>query len=245
MDIGVIVIGDELLLGKRRDKHLPAMIERLGARRLRLDWVRIVGDEPARLEATLRDTLGSGDLVISFGGIGATPDDLTRQCAAAAADVALERHPEAAALIEARFGADAYSYRILMADLPAGSRLIPNPVNRIPGFSLRDHHFVPGFPNMAWPMAEWVLDTHYVHLRPSEPEHERRVEVYGVAESTLVPVMRRLLDRFPGVRISSLPSATDRGRIELGVRGETAQMERAFEVLLSELEGLGLRTSAE
>jgi molybdopterin-biosynthesis enzyme MoeA-like protein len=238
---GIILIGDELLLGKRQDKHLAKTIEILGARGLRLDWARIVGDDPPLLEATLRETFASGDLVFSFGGIGATPDDVTRQCAAVAAGVALARHAEAAALLEARFGASAYPNRILMADLPQGARLIPNPVNQIPGFSLRDHHFLPGFPNMAWPMAEWVLDTHYRHLSRPSPEVERTVIVYEVAESSLIPTMRELLAAFPAVKLASLPSTVNSGEIELGVRGESAEVTRAYDWLLARLDALGVR----
>jgi len=241
MRIGILVIGDELLLGKRQDKHLPRMIEILAARGLRLDWARFVGDDPPLLETTLRESFATGDVVFSFGGIGATPDDVTRQCAAAAAGVLLARHAEAAALIEARFGENAYPHRVLMADLPQGSRLIPNPVNQIPGFSLHHHHFLPGFPNMAWPMAEWVLDTQYRHLFRAQPESERTVTVYGVAESTLIPTMRELLVAFPGIKLASLPSTTNSGEIELGVRGEVADVTRAYDWLMARLDVLGVR----
>jgi molybdopterin-biosynthesis enzyme MoeA-like protein len=179
--------------------------------------------------------------VFSFGGIGATPDDVTRQCAAAAAGVALVRHADATALLEARFGASAYPNRILMADLPQGARLIPNPVNQIPGFSLLDHHFLPGFPNMAWPMAEWVLDTHYRHLFRAQPQTERTVMVYEVPESALIPTMRELLTTFPAVKLASLPSTLTRGEIELGVRGESADVARAYDWLLARLDALGVR----
>jgi len=241
MHIGILLIGDELLLGKRQDKHLPKMIGILGARGLRPDWARIVGDDPPLLETTLRDTLATGDLVLCFGGIGATPDDVTRACAAAAAGVALARHPEAAALIEARFGAAAYPDRILMADLPQGARLIPNPVSQIPGFSLNDHHFLPGFPNMAWPMAEWVLDTHYRHWFRARPETEHREMVYGVAESALIPTMRELLATFPGIKLASLPSTINSGEIELGVRGAAADVASATAWLIARLDTLGVR----
>lgn len=241
MRIGIVVIGDELLAGKRQDKHLPKMIEILGARGLRLDWARFVGDDPPLLEAALRETFATRDLVFCFGGIGATPDDVTRQCAAAAIDAPLVRHPEAAALIEARFGANAYPNRILMADLPQGVRLIPNPVNDIPGFSLRDHHFLPGFPNMAWPMVEWVLDTHYRHLCRTHPETERTITVYDVAESSLVPTMHDLLAAFPAVKLASLPSAVNSGEIELAVRGASADVDAACDWLTTRLDAFGVR----
>lgn len=121
-----------------------------------------------------------GDEII--GGIGATPDDLTRQCAAEAAGVPMERHPEALALIVEKFGEAAYAKRVLMADFPAGAGIIPNPYNRIPGFSLNRHYFLPGFPEMAWPMMEWVLDTHYAHLQPKQTKVVRSIVVKDAME---------------------------------------------------------------
>ena len=117
-----------------------------------------------RLAAVLRETFARGDIVFAFGGVGATPDDHTRQAAAAALGVPLVRHPEAVAEIEAHFGADAYPHRVLMAEFPGRRTIIPNPVNRVASFSIRDHHFFPGFPQMAWPMLDWVLATRYPAL---------------------------------------------------------------------------------
>ena len=162
--IGALIIGDEILSGKRADAHLSHVIAALSARGLVLGWARYEGDDRARLTAVLRETFASGDLVFAFGGVGATPDDHTRHAAAAALGVPLVRHPEALAEIEARFGKEAWPHRVLMAEFPAGSAIIPNPVNRIASFSIHDHHFFPGFPQMAWPMLDWVLATHYPTL---------------------------------------------------------------------------------
>ena len=164
MNFGAIVIGDELLSGKRQDKHLPKVIETLGAHGLELSWCQYLGDEPALIVRTLERTFASGDAVFSFGGIGATPDDHTRACAANVAGVALELHPDAEAEIRARFGDEITPKRLMMGEFPIGSEIIPNPFNRIPGFSLHRHYFVPGFPQMAWPMIEWVLDKYYAHI---------------------------------------------------------------------------------
>ena len=90
---GLIIVGDEILSGKRADKHMPKVIELLAARGLALSWVRYVGDDRERITAALRDAFASGDVVFSCGGIGATPDDHTRQCAAAALGVELALHP--------------------------------------------------------------------------------------------------------------------------------------------------------
>jgi molybdopterin-biosynthesis enzyme MoeA-like protein len=230
--IGALIIGDELLTGKRKDRHTEHVIETLAARGLALDYVHYVGDDRARITALLRQSFGANDLVFSFGGIGATPDDHTRQAAALALGVPLVRHPEAVASIEAQFGAAAYPHRVLMAEFPAGGSIIPNPVNRVAAFSVRHHHFLPGFPQMAWPMLDWVLDTHYADLR-REPPIERALVVHDVGESQLLPLMNENVERFPHVKLFSLPSMAIEGkrRLELGVRGPRAEVERAFEHL--------------
>jgi len=82
--IGIILIGDELLNGSRKDKHMEKVIELLKVRGLSLSWARIIGDTQQEIVATLAQTIPSNDVVFSFGGIGATPDDLTRASAAKA-----------------------------------------------------------------------------------------------------------------------------------------------------------------
>ena len=240
--IGALIIGNEILTGKRQDKHFVHVIATLAARGLTLDYAHYLGDDRERLTATLRDTFARGDLVFSFGGIGATPDDHTRQAAAAALGVPLELHPEAVREIEARFGAEAYPNRVRMAEFPAGSRFIPNPVNRIAGFAVRAHHFFPGFPQMAWPMLDWVLANDYPNLR-NEPEVERTLVVYDAGESQLVPLMEDNVARFPAVKLFSLPTFTTDGsrRLELGVRGRRADVEPAFAHLRDGVKASGFR----
>jgi len=242
MDIGALIIGDEILSGKRQDKHLPHVIETLATRGLGLDFVHYLGDNRERLTAVLRDSFARGDLVLSFGGIGATPDDHTRQAAAAALGVPLVRHPEAMAEMEARFGAEAWPHRVRMAEFPEGSRIIPNPVNRVAGFAVRDHHFFPGFPQMAWPMLDWVLATGYPALRRVPPQ-ERAIVVFGAGESQLLPLMEANVARFPTLKLFSLPSFMPDGgrRIELGVKGDPAHVDAGLAHLLAGVEAAGFR----
>lgn len=228
MDIGLIIIGSELLTGKRTDGHLARAIGALDKRQLELAWVEYLGDDPARLTATLARAMGCGDLVFSFGGIGATPDDHTRQCAADAAGVAVTRHDDAAQIIEDRFGDDAYPQRIHMAHLPQGANLIPNPVNRIAGFSLGHLHFVPGFPQMAWPMFDWVLDTHYPKLGANREIVETLLNLPGVSEGQLIDVMQALVQKHPSVKLSCLPHMDgDYRETELGLRGNPEAVDIA------------------
>ncbi len=240
--IGLVVIGDEILSGKREDKHFAHVAAALSARGLALSWARFEGDDRARLTATLRESFARGDIVFAFGGVGATPDDHTRQAAAAALGVPLVPHPEAVAEIEARFGPDAYPHRVLMAEFPAGSAIIPNPVNRVASFSVRDHHFFPGFPQMAWPMLDWVLATRYATLE-APPSAERAIVVHGAGESQLLPLMDENVARFPRVKLFSLPSFLPDGgrRIELGVRGDPGEVDAALAHLATGVAAAGFR----
>ena len=216
-EFGLIVIGDEILFGSREDRHFDHFRRLLGGRDFSLTRFWLVPDKPETLTAQLHFSMQDGLPVFVCGGIGATPDDHTRACAAAAADRELKRHPEAAALIEQRFGAEAHPTRIHMADLPAGCELIPNPFNGIAGFSLRRHFFLPGFPQMAWPMAEWVLEKHFE--QSGGPLREAALRVMDVPESLLVPLMEELFERFAALKLYSLPHLGDPPFIELGFRG--------------------------
>ena len=259
-NIGVVIVGDEILSGKRQDKHLAKVIELLSARGLMLSWARYVGDDRPRITAALQDAFASGDLVFSCGGIGATPDDHTRQCAAAALGVALELHPQARLLIEERMRDTAAEqglvfdpdradnlHRLNMGVFPAGARIILNPYNKIPGFSVGHVHFVPGFPVMAWPMIEAVLDERYAHLHGSARTVERSVIVFGAMEASLTPLMENIEARFAGCRVFSLPSVDhpEHGRhIELGVKSAEDPAE-AFAALREGLVQFGARLGPE
>lgn len=226
--VGLILIGDELLSGTRQDKHMSHVLGLLRSRGMKLSWVRIIGDTREEIVDTLNQTKLLDDLVFSFGGIGATPDDQTRAAAAAAFDENFICHPEAKAMLLEKFGESTYPHRILMAELAENAELIPNPINQVPGFKLSNHHFVPGFPNMAWPMIEWVLDTHYSHLINENPDIERRWDVINVPESSLLPMMNHILDTYEGVGVSSLPSTKSRGQlIDFGLKGPEAEVAKA------------------
>jgi len=227
--IGIYIIGDEILSGKRQDAHLSFVIQALKSRGLQLAWAHYLGDIPAQITSLLQASMQHGDIVFSFGGIGATPDDYTRQCAADAAGVALTRHPGAVAEIEAQYGESAYPKRVLMADLPAGAALIPNPVNRVAGFAIKEHYFVPGFPQMAHPMVEWVLDTHYRHLFHQQDYTELSILVMDAGESQLIDLMNHIVQKYPEIKLFSLPKLDNRRTTEVGVKGPTAAASAALE----------------
>lgn len=243
MNVGLIIVGDEILSGRRADKHLPYIVEMLNKRGLCLSWARIMGDDSDALIRCYRDSFSSGDIVLSTGGIGATPDDLTREAVAAATDTITERHPEGAQLLESfakQTGRTLTPERYRLIEFPKGSRIIPNPVNKIPGFSVADHHFVPGFPQMAWPMLEWVLDTYYSDLG-NDAYREYAVIVEGANESTIIPLMESLMAEFPDVKAFSLPIIDGVPRIELGVKGPMLSAKLAYESMKAGLAQLPLQ----
>ncbi len=262
MNFGLIIIGDEILSGKRQDKHLAKVIELLSARGLSLAWSTYVGDDPRRITETLRTAFASGDVVFSCGGIGATPDDHTRQCAAAALGVPLALHPQAYALIMERVRQMAVEkgwsddpthpdtiHRTNMGVFPAGAQIIPNPYNKIPGFSVGEVHFVPGFPVMAHPMIEALLDTRYAHLHGGGVQEERSIIVYGSMEASLTPLMIDIEARFEGIKVFSLPSVDHpvHGRhIELGVKGQPGgHLLQAYVALREGLQAPHIETGPE
>lgn len=243
MRFGAIIIGDEILSGKRQDKHMPKLIEMLTARGLDLAWCQYVGDDPDFITATLERTFRSGDVVFSYGGIGATPDDHTRACAARALGVELRLHPDAETEIRARFGDDITPRRLMMGEFPVGSEIIPNPYNRIPGFAVNEHYFVPGFPQMAWPMIASVLDRRYAHLSKPGSVSERSIIVRGGGESLLIDLMNECLVRYPQLKVFSLPHMEPERHVELGVRGEASAVPLAILYLQDGVSGLGLHWS--
>ncbi|MFN3566519.1 MAG: competence/damage-inducible protein A [Burkholderiaceae bacterium] len=256
---GLYVIGDEILSGKRTDKHFPKVIELLNARGLRLSWAHYLPDERAAIAEALRRSFASDDVVFSCGGIGATPDDHTRQAAAEALGVELELHSDAAALIAQRCAEMAAEgcgsadmstpenrQRLKMGEFPRGARIIENPFNRIPGFAVARHYFMPGFPVMAWPMIESILDSDYRGYFNRVPRAERAMLVFETPESAIAPLMEEIEARFPEVKAFSLPSVGNgsdgrvaRRHIELGVKGPPKAVDAAFELLLDRVRQLG------
>jgi molybdopterin-biosynthesis enzyme MoeA-like protein len=236
MNIGAVLIGDELMSGKREDAHFAHLQQVLGQRGLELSWTLMVGDDAEQLERALQFSMSSDDLVFCFGGIGATPDDRTRQTAAKVSQQKLIRHPQAVALIEHQYGEAAYPKRIIMAELPELATIIPNIINNVPGFSLGDHHFMPGFPEMSWPMVDWLLETKYKDLKDLAPVYEKIITIFDARESDLIDKMNELLSTYPEVRLSSLPMLGQTPLIEFSLRGEQVMVEAAMQSMISFIE---------
>lgn len=256
MAIGLIVIGDEIMSGKRSDQHFSNVVRILRERGLNLDWARYLGDEPERIVSVLKETFASSDIVFCCGGIGSTPDDHTRQCASLALGRPLVLHPDAKAKIYERiadtaknpaqidYGSPDNIRRLKMGEYPVGSEIIPNPVNKIPGFSYGTHYFVPGFPQMAQAMIAWALDTYHRALFHQLEYGEKSVVVYGAVEAKMTPLMEKIEVHYPLVKVFSLPHMGNTklsNYVEMGVKGIPEHLDEAFGMLINGLNEIGAK----
>lgn len=254
--VRLLIIGDEILSGRRQDKHFATLVQLLSQRGMQLSGAEFISDDRATIVATLKRSFASGDIVFSCGGIGATPDDQTRQASAEALGLPLQLHPEAERLIAERCADSARrgqgsadmslpenQQRLQMGVFPAGAEIVPNPYNKIPGFFIRDHTFMPGFPVMAWPMMEWTLDNRYAHLHHKVSHVEHSFLAFSLPESRITPALEELERRWPGVKAFSLPTMGDGGHphIDLGVKGEPAAAAEALAYLRNEVIQVGGR----
>jgi molybdopterin-biosynthesis enzyme MoeA-like protein len=255
--VRLIAIGDEILSGRRQDKHFSKLIELLQARGLKLRGAEFISDDEDDIVACLIRSFATTDIVFCCGGIGATPDDRTRQAAARALGVPLMLHPEAERLIGERCAEMAAKgqgsadmttpenrQRLQMGMFPRGAEIIPNAYNRIPGFFIRNHSFMPGFPVMAHEMMAWTLDTRYPQWHHHEAWVEHSFLVFGLPESRITPALEHLEQRWSGIHIFSLPSVGEAGghpHIELGVKGAPDAAAEALEWLRAEVLRVGGR----
>ena len=200
-----VIIGTEILNGRREDKHFTFLRSELLKRGYELKASFLVEDDPDLMEKVYKLVKSDPKSVLfSFGGIGATPDDYTRAVAAKVfSDGKLYLHDKAKKLIECQFGENAYPHRINMAKLPKNAGLLPNPVNNVPGFFLEKRFFfVPGFPQMAHPMVRYALDRFF----PSLNQKYRYTICVEASENDLMDIMKRIPK---DVEFSSLPQMKD------------------------------------
>ena len=196
-----VIIGSEILNGRREDKHFLYLRDALMQRGHTLFASHIIKDDHDLIHTTYSMIKNDPHAVMfSFGGIGSTPDDLTRQIASEVfSDGKLVSHEKFHADIVERFGDQAFPNRIHMAELPKKAELLPNVINNMSGFYLEDRYFyMPGFPEMSHPMVDYILKNFY----PQAPVTYRKTLIAQTSENTLVHIMKQL---DPEVDFSSLP----------------------------------------
>src|SRR5437667_4956776 len=134
---GLLVVGDEILSGRTKDKNIGYIAEYLTAIGIDLREVRIVADEETAIVEALNALRPRYSYVFTTGGIGPTHDDITADAVGAAFGLAVEHHPEAMALLSARYRPGEFNERRQrMARVPKGASLIKNPVSVAPGFQI-------------------------------------------------------------------------------------------------------------
>jgi len=201
MNFYSVIIGTELLNGRRKDAHFSFLNNEL----LKRGWEQkasfVIKDEPPFIEDLFRLIKSDPDAVLfSFGGIGSTPDDYTRPCAANVfTNGKMELNENAAKCIIDQFGEEAYPHRIHMADLPLNAKQLKNVVNNVPGFSLEGRYFfTPGFPSMSQSMIVEALDTFF----PKNKEKFRYFLKADCSENDLIDIMKQIPKE---IDFSSLP----------------------------------------
>jgi molybdopterin-biosynthesis enzyme MoeA-like protein len=226
MNFYACIIGSEILNGRRNDKHFEFVKEELAKYGHELYASFIIKDDEKLIKKIYNFIKDDKDSVLfSFGGIGSTPDDLTR---AISADVftslPLQRHPQFEKDIINRFDKEAYPHRIHMSDLPKGSSLLFNPVNNMSGYSLEDRFFfVPGFPQMAHPMISSVIKT----LFNKSVKKYRLTLLAQTSENTLISLMQNVPS---AIELSSLPILNDKSiSVEISLCGlDSLHVENYF-----------------
>jgi len=213
--VGLVVLGDEVLKGEIREANLAYMIPRLSEWGAETALCAILPDDIPVVVRHLRRFREEVDFLVLTGGIGPTPDDITREAVAEVAGVRLIVHPEAKAALEARpyKGANP-EYRMLMAQVPEGATLIPNPLSPAPGFFIDRIAVFPGVPRMLQAMFEWV--------KPMVSGcRKSRIIVYAMApESSYAGIMKEAMKAFPDVGIGSYPMSDGEYRVRVVFRGD-------------------------
>jgi molybdenum cofactor synthesis domain-containing protein len=206
----IVTIGNELLSGEVANSNGAWLARRLEAIGVDVRLLAVVPDEIEAIAAFLRAHGPEVDVVIVTGGLGGTPDDVTREALAATFAVPQVEYPDVAEQLRARFTGDP-DYVTPWARLPAGSRPLENPLGGAPGFAVGNTYVLPGLPSEMEAMYE-VIEA---ELPDATPIASWR-RVYATRESTIVDVLRELEYRHPAVRVGSYPSFRPEGsRVEV------------------------------
>jgi len=234
MNFYALIIGTEILNGRREDKHFEFIQNELAKYGHTLFASYIIKDDEELIVRCFEMIKADKNAVMfSFGGIGSTPDDLTRELSSKVfKNAAITPHKQFLSDILERFGDKAYPHRVHMADLPPNADLLFNPVNNMSGYSLEDKYFfVPGFPSMAHPMIRDVIKTHFCDVTQTY----RQTLLAHTSEETLITLMKTVPKT---VELSSLPIFVDnKPNVELSLSGaDESEVKRYFESFTNELD---------
>ena len=206
-NIYAVIIGSEILNRRREDKHFDYLSKALEKKGFTLFASLTIKDDATLIQNTY--TMIKNDplsIMLSFGGIGSTPDDLTRQIAANTFnDGTLYRHEQFKKDIETRLNERAYPHPIKMSDLPKDAELLFNPINNMSGFHLQQRFFfMPGFPEMAQPMMDEILLKYL-------PQSIKRFTKGFIAQCGEGKIQELMLGLDSTIELSSLPMMNETG----------------------------------
>jgi molybdenum cofactor synthesis domain-containing protein len=233
----VIIVGNEILSGRTREANAYFLAKQCTTLGIRLRRVCVIPDEVDTIVSAVNALRAEWDYVIVCGGIGPTPDDVTRPAVARAFGVPCEPHAEAVALLEEHYGDRCTARRLVMAELPRAAELIENPVTIAPGFRMANVFVLPGIPELVEAMFPFVA---------AQMEHgvllDRELNV-AIGESDFADLMEEAGRLFPEVELGSYPKmGKGTWRCSLVIKSHDAeQMDCAFEWLEA---ALNERTSA-
>lgn len=227
----VLIIGDEILSGRTKDRNLGFLADYLTALGIDLREARVVPDVAEEIVAALNALRHRYTYVFTTGGIGPTHDDITADAVATAFGVPIDHDPEAVRILLDHFreiGREPNEARMRMARIPKGATLIDNPVSKAPGFQLGNVFVMAGVPRIMQAMMDDVAK----RLVPGVPMQSRQVEFRG-GEGDCAAPLAEIQKRFPTVVIGSYPFQAPDGfatRLVLRSRDPMA-LEEAFEAV--------------
>ena len=226
-----VIIGTELLNGRRKDAHFAFLNQQLLSRGWEQKASFVINDDTNLMENIFNLIKSDPNSVMfCFGGIGATPDDYTREVAGKVfTSGAMEFHEEAKNRILNQFGEEAYPHRINMAYLPINAKLLKNVVNNVAGFYLEDRFFfTPGFPSMSQAMVIEALDKLYPK---SNIEKYRKVMTINASENDLIDTMKQIPSN---IDLSSLPKISgDKRKVVISLAGyDKDEVEKYFKLFV-------------
>lgn len=199
----VLVIGDEILSGRTKDKNIGFIADTLTDIGVDLTEVRIVSDQEEAIVAAVRALSERYDFVFTSGGIGPTHDDITADSVAKAFGASIGIDQRAVDLLlpfwKSR-GIEPNEARLRMARIPEGAELIPNPVSAAPGFRIRNVFVMAGVPTIMQAMMDWVVK----QLPAATPLVSETIEARRGEGEIAVPALE-VQKAFPQVRIGSYP----------------------------------------
>ena len=196
----IVTIGNELVSGDTVNTNGSWLAARLEALGVDVLLIASLPDEEERVAALVRAQAAEADVVLVTGGLGGTPDDVTREAIAAAFGVPQEEQPEVAERLRARFRGDP-DYVTRWAQLPAGSRALENPLGGAPGFVIGNVYVLPGLPSEM----EAMFETLAAELGGGSPIGSWR-RTYRTTESRIVSILEAGGERYPAVKVGSYPS---------------------------------------